>query len=446
MVKKQVKKYPVQFMVGMIFIVFFIANISIHLTGFGDDTDLFLNPLVHEHGNSIWAFLTSRYQNWSSRIIIEAVVLILVKHPILWKVGNAVAMTLCVCLPPYLLGGKERLRVSDYLLSFSLFLLVPISMFSETGWIATTTNYLWAYAAGWVAVLPFVKEYSNKLTARLVYVCSLIAVLYAANQEQMAVLLLIVFTVCFITSWSKNGRWYLVLPQIILTIMNLVLIKASPGNQLRYKLEVQERFPDFGQLSLFKKIELGFSSSFKQLFFDRAWLVIVLGILIIVVIFHYYQSYVMRGLAIFPLVVFLVFGFPFLLPNSEGIAKIIDSFNQYGTNIQWSAPKTWYPDLLLLAVACCILVCLFLCFKEFRERMIGIGLLFLATISRMIMGFSPTIWASATRTFLFTQLLIAVVILLLYTKTDISEKQKGTFLAVIFAVSLVIGFNQLVML
>ena len=66
--------------ISFVFLIFIILNFSITLNGSGDDSILFLGPLTSKFGGNYIDFLLNRYQNWSSRLIIEIFTLLSVQH------------------------------------------------------------------------------------------------------------------------------------------------------------------------------------------------------------------------------------------------------------------------------------------------------------------------------------------------------------------------------
>lgn len=90
-----------KFLVLGVFLLFLWINFNINLMGLGDDTLLFLGPLMEDHNGSFVSFLISRYNEWSSRIIIEFFTLISVKHYFFWRVINSIAMTILAVSPAF---------------------------------------------------------------------------------------------------------------------------------------------------------------------------------------------------------------------------------------------------------------------------------------------------------------------------------------------------------
>lgn len=417
---KKINKVNISILV--VFFLFLLINFSINLDGFGDDGTLFLNPLQESFDGSMVLFLRDRYIHWSSRIIIEFFTLLSVKYPLLWRILNTLAMTTAVVSPIFLFKFKEK-KWSLIFVSFFLFLLIPKSMFSETGWIATTTNYLWVLAS----LLGFLGITLAKNNRWYTYIVSLILVLYAGNLEQMNIVLLIVIPVIFVLFKKSKKNYMQLIPHFLLTLGNLSLILLSPGNKTRFEIEVSNRFTDFESLTFFRKLELGFSSTYKFLYLNNQFVFLFLALLICIALMN--NSKLLINLAAFiPMMIFVIFSlfadyFSKLLPIVE---YIFTSFNNYGTIFQFMHPITWLADLLLLLTTGSILLAIVYIFKEDIPKVILLFfILVLGLITRLIMGFSPTIWASASRTSLFLFFCVNITSLLIIDEKNSSFRVRS---------------------
>ena len=99
---------------------------------------------------SLKDYLAIRYYVWSSRIVIEAVLVYVSRHLGLWKVLDIFAWMLFVILLAVAIPGEKRERINW--LVVSLILIYPLKDLDTAGWIATTTNYIWPLALGMLAL------------------------------------------------------------------------------------------------------------------------------------------------------------------------------------------------------------------------------------------------------------------------------------------------------
>lgn len=86
-------------------------------------------------------------------------------------------------------------------------------------------------------------------------------------------------------------------------------------------------------------------------------------------------------------------------------------------------PRTWVPDIILSLVCVAIIISLYVLFDDKKLSFLTIFILSLGFGSRMVMSFSPTIWASAQRTFMFMYLSILICSVILYQILQSQKKE-----------------------
>ncbi|MFQ7233280.1 MAG: DUF6056 family protein [Enterococcus hulanensis] len=425
-----------------VLIICLIYNMNIKLTGFKDDGDLFLGPLMNKFDGNYFSFLVNRYNTWSSRVIIEFFTLTGVKNPMVWKLLNSIMMAIAALLPVYIIKRDSEVKSTDLIFSAALFFTLPMSFFSETGWVATTTNYLWVFSLGIVSIYPLIRYTRKEKELRWLTVTGIITTLYAANQEQMALLLLTFTLIIALINWfNKQSIKPFVVP-VIVNIATLIFVLTTKGNDIRYQHELRNWFPDFEQLSFFKKVELGYSSTVRHLYFDTQLTILTfLFIIFILAISRFIYRKRLSFIGLFGLIPFSV-SILFSLNNyfnSRKVVNILNQFNQYGTTIQLNDPKSWIPDLILTMLLFSTLLSIIYLLDYTANTYWPLLLLCAAGFSRLIMGFSPTVWASATRTYLFTYCLVNLTSLYLFTNVKISKQAK----AIVFTICIIAGIAGL---
>ena len=411
-----------------IFLVCLLFNLNIHLTGFKDDGDLFYKPLINKYNGNYLDFLVNRYNTWSSRSIIEIFTLLGVTQPIIWRCLNTLMMWIAAILPAYIIQKKDKVNIYGLILSAALFFTFPLTFFSETGWIATTTNYLWVFSMGLLSIYPLAR-YTRKEKKHLwLSIVGIIATLYATNQEQMALLILAFTIILGIFNWYKKRSIKPLLPTFIIGTLNLIYVLTARGNEIRYNQELTNWFPDFEKLSIPKKIELGYSSTLRHLFFDKQSTILLFLFLLFVFTLSsqiYRKKFSFIGIfGLLPLPISLLFSFNEYLQNGR-VLEVLNNFNQYGTTINLLDTKTWIPDILLTILLMSILVAIIYLLDYQVTSYVPLLFICAAIVSRLIMGFSPTIWASATRTYLFTFGLFNLTFLYLFTNCQTFKFSKA---------------------
>lgn len=236
---------------------FFLILLAVHFNinaNFGDD--------VHYAGEwgkePLSIFLKERYDWWSSRVVIEAVMLPLTAAPVwVWKLLNICMVLLLVVNTADLFAAGRKVQAQ--LFFFAGIWMVPLLTINGAGWITTTTNYLWALSLGLVALRPLKHRLCQEKCAGWEYLACPLCTLYAANMEQMGAILCGAYLVCgvyLIVRKRKVSFFYLI--QLFLVLGMLYYILSSPGNGWRNQYEVERYFPEFEFLSIWKKLFIGF--------------------------------------------------------------------------------------------------------------------------------------------------------------------------------------------
>ena len=204
------------------FVLLAVGSFLLHvflILNWGDD--VFFRDSIQPENVTLFSFLGERYFVWSSRLIIEAIVIIVTHVPIIWwfldtAILVLAAYSLHVLLPPM---NKK----ANYLLVCLIFIYPFIDM-RTAGWIATTMNYIWPLSLGLYALISIKRILHGEPMKIYHYVLSVLALLYAANHEQMGTILagfFVLFSIYQIIV-QKKVHWFLVL-QAVLSMLTLEL-------------------------------------------------------------------------------------------------------------------------------------------------------------------------------------------------------------------------------
>lgn len=135
-------------------------------------------------------YLIIRYQTWSSRFLIEGVLVYLSRHVLLWKILDYFFWVFLAWAIAWLFPEEKR-RVACYM-TVGFLLMYPLWDLRTAGWIATSANYTWVLALGVFSLHGAVRVYYGKKTPVLLAVLYILAACYGANMEQMCAVLLAV--------------------------------------------------------------------------------------------------------------------------------------------------------------------------------------------------------------------------------------------------------------
>ena len=394
------------------YIIFFIMLLFIHLFMNYASDDIWFSKQLSEQ--SLFKFLDFRYHNWSSRIVIEAVLVLITRTNInIWRVLDTFAYTISAYCIIKFANNKNNKNI--IFLGIPLVLMYPYEEMSSAGWVATTLNYSWCFAAGMLSFLPIVNKSRNEKTSVFIYIISILGLLYATNQEQSCALIFgfnSLYLLNTIIKKEKINKYNII--ALLISTLALVFILTCPGNSSRNSIEMAQWYPEFKKFGLLQKSYFGIITTLGILLNNKIILTIFYIILSISMslktdkkIFKYF-AYIN---IIFILSITLLR--PILLNIYPRIEVVLDLFMYQGIpNIR---DKN---TLITIALGLYILIsiCLMLFITYGKKNLFPLILFIAGFMSRFIIGFSPTIFASGFRTALYLYLIIIMLTLMLISK------------------------------
>ena len=401
-------------------IVFAIVMVIVHFLlpmGIGDD-EWFLKVLEN---TDLHSYLVLRYYTWSSRLIIESVLVTLVHFPILWRLLDTVIMILIAVSIAKLFANQDS-KKNNWLI-FGLMLTYPFNYLGTAGWIATTLNYSWPLAFGLCSMVPIRNIIKGERIRWYEYIVYTLSLLYAANQEQMCTILLVVYSVFTVIMFINQKLPLFMVIQTILCGASFLFILTCPGNAARKAAEVATWFPEYDSIPFPVKIEMGFSSSLFEFVMKPNFIFnIFCGLLLIGIVLKY-KNLLYRVIATVPLASGLILGTYSSVTNEfiPGISKIENSLTKFGTDLNLASFSSWIPDLILAVVCIAICISLLCFFKNELKSLLSIFIILLGFGSRVMLGISPTIWASSSRTFIFMYFSFIINSLILWNEIQQSK-------------------------
>ncbi|MDO4975329.1 MAG: DUF6056 family protein, partial [Alphaproteobacteria bacterium] len=418
------------FIVFAFLLLFFHACIRV---GWADD-EWFLNIANNEN---IFNFVMSRYYNWTSRAIIEFVLISIVRFPFVWRILNAAITVLGAVSISKIFSYKNTKNINWIICA--LIFCTPMNLYNSAGWIATTLNYSWPLFLGLFSILPIKKIIYNEKINWYEYILYFAAMIYATNQEQMCCILLgtyFSFLVYLLFKYKKINVFMLF--AVLINIVSFILTIINKGNQFRKEFSIKSSFPDFEQVNFFRKIEMGYSSTLFEFIMKHNFIFFIFTLLIFICVYALKRNKVFRLISLIPVGSIFIFGFlsDFIDRYFPGITSIKNSMTPYGTGITLFSPKTWVPDIILTLVCLSILFSLYVILENKKTYILTLFILTLGFASRMIMSFSPTIWVSGPRTCIFMYFSIIITLFILYQEVYTKLKRELFFVdEIIFVLS-----------
>ena len=384
------------------YIILYLIFLAVHLIlplNWGDDK-IFLSKSADA---GIFDFLQG-----SARPFTDGLTYIFSRFHFLWRVLNPVVLTVLVWVIPKILPSDNIHR------ALPLLAVYPTMCMVDAGFVATTVNYLWPVTFGIISLLPLKNFLYGKKTKLLARLLILPLMLYATNMQQMAVVMLVALSVGNIYLLSKRTvNLYLVFQNLIVTGMTVYSYYINTvGENNRMVRETGRYFPEFLSLNIFEKLELGFSSTFygltSQIYFTLAG---SLAFMIFLCVMSFKQGTKLKLLSLLPPVssVVLCFVSPYIFGELKNykMQKAVYSFEPVA-------------DIIFIMIGICVVISIFSLMKSNGNKIYCACILILGLGSRVMMGLSPTVWASGCRTFC-----IMLISFILITLVIVEEKNKN---------------------
>ncbi len=342
----------------------------------------------------------------SSRIMTDTMTYVFSKYHILWRLINPFVLTLLPFAIAKLLKVTER-KTQGLICGLSVF---PAMVVVDAGFVATTVNYLWPVAFGLAVLLIFQNIASDKHS--FVHILGIPLILYAVNMEQMSAVLTATLIIGCVYLFFVKKR-FKIYPLVLLAISVFGLVYAYVGNtsqdNSRMIRETARYFPDFASLGFLEKLELGFSSTMYCFTMDVRFAFaafVAFSVFLAVVIFRKSKRLRDRAVALFPIVSAVVLTLVNLIKPFEHLKH----YRMTKAVYHFSAVA----DIYFVIVLVCIMYTLAVILKEKRLVLKVYTVLAAGFASRMIMGFSPTVWASGYRTFfiMFISFIVVAIIIM----------------------------------
>lgn len=437
------------------FLVLFCVQLILNIfktIGFGDDTwfrEILSNKDMVPSG-TVTEYLKLRYNTWTSRVIIEFFLVNLLQiNSIVWKVFDAVIFTILgIAISKVFVKkdlDKNIVKKINWIIVFLLFNL-PLEMFTGAGWIATFTNYLLPITMGVVSLITLKKILCNEKIKKYEYPIYVVACLIASNMEQMCAILLVVFFIFSIYCFRNNKKNYILLILFLIAILGIINIISCPGNDLRSEAELKRCYPKFEELSFVDKVVLGINSMMQFCLVEFNLIYILFSGLIMYVILKKYKDPIIKIIGIFPFVMGMVFN---ILKSI--VQAIAPDFVYIFTNIPENTaliqsgitvPLENYMTLIIFSLTILFLfISLILIFGKRYQTVLTIMIFGAGLCSKIMLGFSATVWASGNRTGFV--LLVSMIITIIFILQEQDEKLMDRFLNIIITCGIFSVFEKI---
>lgn len=425
----------------IVFILQLIINLSI--VGFTRyDGEYFISK---SQEMSLIDFSIFRYQTWTSRNLIEIVTCIILRFPKeLWAFVNTL-FELLIYYSILKIFVNENDKKSS-LFSIAFITIYPMYKISSCGWGVGVTNYTWVMAMLFFSIISIKKIFYREPIKKYMYPLYLLALIYACNQEQACAIAFAIyglFSLILIARDRKKVSKFILI-EFLVVIFSLVFILTCPGNYIRKTEEISSYYVEYPTLSIFDKISLGLTSTVNNLIIEKNVVFFAFSVILAIYIMLKYDNILYKVIASVPLISSVTLGI-----GRNVTVSLFPFINEYLKIIEFSGESLMLTDCYLdfinfvpiifsFVVFGSIALSLLLTTRLIKNNIVTFIYL-LGLASRMMMGFSPTIFASSDRTFLFLEFSFIIVGILLWQEIlKITQNEKILNRITIFYVILAI--------
>ena len=350
------------------------------------------------------------YRLWTSRLVIETVLTFCVRHQTIWRILEAIVYSTI----PMLICYSLELSVQQRKYCYMAVAIYPLFHMTSAGWIATTTNYMWSL---WccLGILCIVKRSVERRTKWYDYLLMGGLLLYGANQEQVAALLFGLFLCTILYELFLNKRFnnWLLYIGIVIDVLALVLIFTCPGNTTRFIQETENWFPEHQNMNILQKMILGVTN-ITYYFLTNLNLVLVLFTLLLLILVLMKTKNIYKGfISSVPLLINAGYcmgegSIPFEASNI--LFRGVGELKEVSLNLQIILPVLY----TLVAVFCIFLSIVWISDGNVLRIIKPVLLLGAGGAFALLMGFSPTVYASSARPMIFLYFALIMTGLMLY--------------------------------
>ena len=385
----------------------------------------FAHCLLHPFGDDIWwsneiiadgylKYFYFRYIGWTSRILSEFLVNWFTKWPfICWQIADSLIITILIRNMYRIIFSDDNRYLPMYLFVVSLF---PLWEISNAGWISTTIVYIWPYIS-FSYVFLIVKDCCHgKKIKNYQWFLYVVSILHSVNFEHTTIFLVVLPVYLILENIVMHKRNdHLLYLTLFSGIIGIVYTVTCPGNIQRFRVsEIPNWFPTFPMLSFQDKIMIGVSDTIFHLISTPSLLYLFLLFCIFLYVHFHYNDIVYDTVNFLPLFICSVaFALPIFHNGIIGMSGYYilnaESFHNLGSLLLYVAINWWLLLWPLLGLSLIFKNQLF--FRVVAIYVTGFGI-------RVLMGFSPTVYVSGSRTFLPVYLSILIILILIFKECN----------------------------
>ncbi len=387
---------------------------------FGDDANEIITNALD---NSLLSqYMLSAIKTWQTRILGLYTVLLVRLPTELWRILNSICIIVITEGIIQITIPKEKQIYS--FIPCLLILLIPSHVYNCAGWIMTTTTYVWPLAFLMPSFIVIKKELKEQKSNIFEYTTAFVMAVLG-DTELCLIPVFFIANLVFLVyqGYLKNKKLSMPSKFLIilfcLSIVEFLFALLAPGNFNRSILEIHW-FPEFETLRIIDKINLGMLITmpfYWSLSYGKN--IVILPLLTVLLLkFIKEKKWGLIILQIPGILIFSLFGvLPMILSRIFKISNIPCYLLIFKNTqlAQFSSMNSFVVIFELVSFFVILVIMLISIFYATEKGYKGIlaSLIFLAGFcTRFMLGFSPTVYASSTRTAYYMAVAIIMVTLM----------------------------------
>lgn len=333
-------------------------------------------------------YIIQRYNTWSGRASLEALMVLTIGHSWFWKVAIPATLILLSASIARISESKNILLMT--FIGFMLLLSVPYGInIDAVWWITGYYNYLLPTAFVAYALSVMLKEKPSILER----VISLLSVMLFSYAEQTAVAFIILSVV--LVASARDKRTPFSIGMIVFCMINFVVLMKAPGNIVRLHTETWRWMPEFSEYTLPQKMALGFEKVHQV--FVVAWNVPLIALAAVLFFRYLYggSKSISGWCAVIVSFAFVILSF---ISSVKGHALSRDFFSPvFITADKWSSGSTFASYFFIMLMIASAAVLILSARTTVRLKIVSLTSFLTGCITVFMVGFSPTVYASLLR-------------------------------------------------
>lgn len=372
-------------------------SLSLHL--FNGDDDKFFGTALQSR--TLFEFLDWRYHTWTGRMLIEGLMVSTINHDWYWMIVIPASCVAASASMAILSGHKDDLILYTCIIFAAMMLINHNVIMEAIWWVTGSYNYIQPIAAGLLSITIHSRGRKNLASLKLL---SIPLMIFSCFNEQFSIVVLLPYVILY-TFYRRDLSLYNV-GYALISLITTSLSLTAPGNESRSIAETASWMPDYSNLNIIEKIALGFDRLSSHITEQNL-------IFTIFVIFLCFMA-VRRGrtgfASVSALLILVIKASTYFVFTRYSESLNMLTHADFLTFGEIATRSTYIPYVLsLLVLFSCIQLISIHC-DNIKDVMTTVFPFILGIASVVIIGMSPTVYASGFRVlFIFNLALIFVI-------------------------------------